>query len=378
MILVRRYLIAVSLASVFLGPGALAEVILMPQEITQALSHGPWPQELTSDPSNRVSGNAAAIALGEALFGDVLLSHDGAMSCASCHNPARDFAEDKQRAMGRVLLDRNTPSLKNPHVYRWFGWGGTGDNLWGQSILPIVNPDELGRDALSLKTAIVGSSYVDAYAEVFGAIDPHEPQEVLVNIGKVLAAYQETLVTGRTPFDRFRDALEESDEAAAANYPETAQRGLQIFIGKGRCVFCHTGPAFTNSEFHDAGVPYFLERGRVDPGRYAGLKTLFESPFTLDGAFNDDPEKAGAWAVRGVRTSHADFGTFRVPSLRGVSQTAPYMHDGSLADLEAVINHYNTINTERLHADGEAILEPLELNDREVADLLAFLESLSD
>ncbi|MEM9105031.1 MAG: hypothetical protein AAGC96_05195, partial [Pseudomonadota bacterium] len=105
---------------------------------------------------------------------------------------------------------------------------------------------------------------------------------------------------------------------------------------------------------------------------------LLESPYTLDGNYTDDPDRTGAWAVRNVRRTHADFGTFRVPTLRGVARTAPYMHNGSLADLHAVVAHYNQIDLERLHADGEAILEPLNLSDTEVDDLVSFLRSLSD
>ncbi|WP_419914461.1 cytochrome-c peroxidase [Hoeflea sp.] len=264
------------------------------------------------------------------------------------------------------------------YYHRWFGWAGDSDNLWAQSLLPILNPDEFAQDAESLKSMMADGRYADTYAELFGSPSGQTPETVLVNIAKALAAYQETLITGTTSFDRFRDALERSDMELAADYPPSAQRGLQIFLGKGRCAFCHTGPAFTNGEFHDAGVPYFVEPGRVDPGRHGGLQVLRESPFTLDGAFTDDPGKKGAWAVRNVRRTHTDFGTFRVPSLRGVSRTAPYMHDGSLPDLTAVVDHYNNIDLERLHADGEAILMPLGLTDAEVDDLVAFLNSLSD
>lgn len=357
---------------------ASAEVILTPQEISQAIAHGPWPPVPTRDVSNRVSGNPAAIALGKALFADPQLSRDGSMSCATCHIPTRDFSEPKPRSRGRVLLDRNTPSLNNLSVHRWFGWGGSSDSIWGQSILPLLNGDEMDITAAHLKQTLQTSSLSTSYAAIFGIIADQHPQDVLVNTAKALAAYQETLSTGATTFDHFRDALQAGDVDAASAYSQQAQRGLKLFLGKGRCVFCHSGPAFTNGEFHDAAVPYFLERGRVDAGRHEGLKTLFESPFNLDGAYNDDPDKSGAWAVRNVVTSHADFGMFRVPSLRGLSRTAPYMHNGSLADLDAVVDHYSQINTERLHADGEAILVPLDLNDQQTRDLITFLKSLSD
>ncbi len=115
---------------------------------------------------------------------------------------------------------------------------------------------------------------------------------MLVNVAKALAAFQETIVTGRTPFDDFRDALERGDTAAIARYPAAAQRGLKLFVGKGDCSACHLGPNFTSGEFEDVGVPFFAEKGRVDQGRYGGIAALQASPFTLLGAFNDDPGNA--------------------------------------------------------------------------------------
>jgi len=198
---------------------------------------------------------------------------------------------------------------------------------------------------------------------------------ITVNIAKSIAAYIETLTTGKTSFDHFRDALENS---GPTDYPLPAQRGLQIFLGKGNCIFCHSGPNFSNGEFHDAGVPYFLEAGRVDEGRFGGINALRQSPFTLAGAFTDDPEKSSAWAVENLRFNHANFGIFRTPSLRRIAHTAPYMHDGSLPDLRAVLEHYNEIDMERLHSDGEAILRPLNLTEQDLQDLETFLTTLSD
>lgn len=366
------------LLGLMLVSAAQAEVLLTEDEIARAISHGPWPPAFEPDPSNRASGLPAAIALGEGLFSDPVLSRDGTMACASCHDPAHGFAEPRARANGRVLLDRNALALVNLPAHRWFGWSGDTDNLWAQSLTPIVNADEMDQDAAGLKQALMTSRWADDYAAVFGPPAGQDADDVLVNIAKALAAFQETLVTGPTSFDRFRDALEAGDLATAALYPEAAQRGLKLFLGRGNCALCHSGPAFTNGEFHDAGVPYFITETRVDTGRHGGLKALKASPYTLAGPYSDDPEQQGAWAVRQVRPSHSDFGTFRVPGLRGAARTAPYMHDGSLADLRAVVRHYNTIDMERLHADGEAILAPLGLSATEADDLVQFLRSLSD
>ncbi|NOD97614.1 c-type cytochrome [Ruegeria sp. HKCCD6228] len=369
--------VLVTAALIVLAGSVHSKVLLSEGEIQQTLSFGPWPQTFPADPSNRVSHDARAIALGKALFNDPVLSVDGAFACASCHDPEQAFTTQEARAIGRVLLDRNSPSLRNLAGLRWYGWGGKSDSLWAASLHPIIEAEEMAHTNASLKTAISESAYTDDFEAIFGVIQDQGPELVLVNTAKALSAYLETLVTDRTQFDDFRDALERRDFPAAAYYPEAAQRGLQLFLGRGNCVFCHNGPRFSNNEFHDAGVPYFLSETEVDEGRFGGLNFLLSSPYTLGGNWNDDSEKQGAWVVRKVRRSHSDFGTFRTPSLRGVADTAPYMHDGSLIDLDAVIRHYSELDKERLHADGESILSELNLTEREIADLVAFLESLS-
>ncbi len=364
-------------ALIFLTGAVRADVLLTEDEIEQTLSFGPWPPSFQPDPSNRFSKDARAIKLGQALFNDPVLSVDGAFSCASCHDPEQAFTTPEARALGRDLLNRNTPSLRNLAGLRWYGWGGKSDNLWAASLHPIIEEQEMAHSAESLKIAISESTYIDDFEAIFGHLQDQSPELFLVNTAKALSAYLETLATDRTIFDDFRDALERRDIAAAKEYPEAAQRGLQLFLGRGNCVFCHNGPRFSNNEFHDAGVPYFLNETEVDQGRFGGLNILLSSPYTLDGNWNDDPGKKGAWAVRNVRRSHSDFGIFRTPSLRGLGETAPYMHDGSMDDLDAVVRHYSEIDTERLHADGEAILSELNLTKQEITDLVAFLETLS-
>ncbi len=216
------------------------------------------------------------------------------------------------------------------------------------------------------------------YERAFSAKPPADDELLLVNIGKALAAYQETLVTGRTPFDDFRDALARNDRDAAARYPLAAQRGLRIFVGRGNCHVCHFGPEFTNGEFADIGIPFFIGKGKVDPGRHAGIQKLKESRFNLLGSYNDDRQQRTATGTRHVTAQHRNFGEFRVPSLRNVTRTAPYMHNGTLATLRDVVKHYSEINLDRLHTDGERILRPLNLSEPETGDLIAFLESLTD
>lgn len=376
--MMRTWLAILVLATLFISGRATAEVILSPSEIEKALRHGPWPPEFSPDPSNRVSGNPEAIEFGARLFDETLLSRTDEMSCASCHQPEQSFTDAREKGLGRIELDRNTLALWNLQGQRWFGWSGDTDNLWAQSLTPIINPDEMAHTPVSFMNAFIKSAYMDDYTKIFGEGSAETPDQVLANTGKALAAYLETLTTGKTSFDRFRDALEQNDFETAGNYPQAAQRGLKLFLGSGNCFVCHSGPNFSNGEFQDAGVPYFVEPGVVDPGRAKGLEALANSPFTLDGAFTDDPTKTGAWAVQNVKFLHSNFGIFRVPTLRRTAQTAPYMHDGSIKTLEAVIDHYNEIDTERLHTDGVAILQPLGLSEQDKQDLLAFLNSLSD
>lgn len=360
-----------------LGTAHAQTLLLSADEIDSALSHGPWPPPSSPDPSNRVSGDLDAIDFGRQLFFSPLLSRGNRFTCASCHNPATAFTDGLPRGQGRETQDRNTIALANPGLNRWFGWDGGADNLWAQTIVPILRPSEMGMTPDSVKAVAHDPLIRDQYAALFGDPGAQPATDVLVNMAKALAAYQETLVTGPTGFDRFRDALAAGDMDLAATYPAAAQRGLALFLGRGNCSFCHSGPLFSNGEFHDAGVPYFLDDDGVDTGRHGGIEALRASPFTLDGLYSDDPEKAGEWAVRQLRSQHSDFGIFRVPGLRNVARTFPYMHNGSLSDLAAVVTHYSEIDLERLHADGEAILSPLNLTASEASDLVAFLHTLT-
>ena len=360
------------LAALLLGGGAGLD-----EEMKAAvLAHGPWPPALRADASNLVSGTAAGIALGQALFFDAGLSPDGRFACASCHAPGLGYADGRAVGQGRVALARNTIGLANVRFWRWFGWDGGEDTLWGQSLRPMLDPGEMAATPGHVAGRVRGSAALACrYRAAFGAV-PADDRAVVVGVAKALAAFQETLVTARAPFDGFRDALAEGDAAGMAAYPAAARRGLEIFFGVGQCAACHAGPLFSNREFGDTGVAYFLPGGGVDAGRAAGLARLRASAFGLLGAWNDDPAGSDTRASRHVVAQPRNFGEFRVPSLRGLAGTAPYQHNGSRADLAAMVDHYSDLDEERLHADGERILRPLRLDAGARRDLVAFLESL--
>ncbi len=370
-----------AIAALLLAAGSAAAQLLdfSDDELRALLRHGPWPAPIAPDPTNRVSGNPDAIELGEKLFFEPRLSQGGQVLCASCHVPYRAWQDGRARALGLAEADRNTPSVLNVRWNRWFGWDGAGDSLWAQSIRPIIDAREMGSSAAQA-AALMRSDpeYACRYRKSFGESAEAPDEAVLVNVGKALAAFQETLISGRSAFDDFRDALARGDRAAAARSPLAAQRGLKLFVGKGNCNACHLGPGFTNGEFHDIGVPFFLRRGEVDPGRHGGIRRLRASPLNLLGRHSDDRSGAAATKTRHVTLEHRNFGEFKVPGLRNVALTAPYMHDGSLATLAAVVRHYSELNLDRLHADGESILRPLRLTSEESADLVAFLGSLTE
>ncbi|MFO1303644.1 MAG: cytochrome c peroxidase [Burkholderiales bacterium] len=346
-------------------------------QLKRIASLGPWPPARAPDPSNRVSGNPQAIALGERLFDDRLLSKSGGVACTTCHRPAHAFTDGNERAQGIARGDRNTPTVQDLAGLRWYGWDGAQDNLWAQSLRPMLDPREMGADVAHVASRVRNDPALRAaYGTAFGHAPGNDDRRVAVDASKAIAAYLETLTSPRSAFDEFRDALLRGDKEAMAKYPVLAQRGLAIFVGSGKCTTCHAGPRLSNGEFHDVGIPFFAEPGRVDPGRYGGIQKLKASPYNLLGAYNDDPRKRTATSTRHVALDHRNYGEFKVPSLRGVADTAPYMHNGSLATLRDVVRHYSNLDVDRLHADGEAILGPLDLDKYDVDALVAFLETL--
>ncbi len=324
-----------------------AKPVFTDSEIRIILSHGPWPAPAQPDPTNRVSGKPDAIEFGTRLFFDQRLSRSGTLSCSSCHVPERNWSDNLTRGVGMSEVDRNTPTLMNLLAGRWYGWDGASDSLWSQSLRPILDERELA------------------------ATPRHVAQLVR------LAAFQETLVSGRTSFDRFRDALAKAEQPPAGTYSEPAQRGLKIFIGKGGCTACHSGPNFTGGEFFATGLSRFAPRGQPDPGRQAAIRQLMESRFNLPGPYNDDPTGASAARTREASLEKASFGEFKVPSLRNLILTAPYGRDGGVETLAEVVRHYAGLDPVRLHAKDGRPAQPLNLTPREQTDLVVFLESLS-
>ncbi len=336
---------------------------------------GPWPPPATRDPTNRVSGMPEAIALGRHLFSYPRFSPNGYISCVACHQPDRAFTDNLPRARGLAPVDRNAIALQNLRLQRWYGWGGSSDSLWMASLRPILDAREIGSDAAKVASVVrTGDGVACRYRAAFGTDPEGEPDEtVLVNVGKALAAYEETLVTGRTPFDDFRDALVRG-ERPGPSYPESAQRGLKVFVGRGGCTSCHGGPNFTDGAFRGTGVPSFVGQSAPDTGRYAGVNALRASRFNQRGTYND----AGSSLGKDVKLDARDRDKWRTPSLRNVAVSAPYLHNGNAASLYDVVRRYVKAPGKRPYIDDERKVRRVDLSDRDVDDLAAFLATLTD
>ena len=271
------------------------------------------------------------VALGARLFCDPILSR-GERSCASCHRPERAFSEHRRRAIGLSgrPLARNTPSLFNLAWSKQYFWDGRAPTLEAQVAMPIEDRKEMHGDWPAILSRL---GREPQWAAQFRAAFPDEPAPTRAAVLKALASYVRSLVSPPTRFD----AWIAGDDGALA----TAEvRGFRLFIGKGGCVLCHVGWRFTDDRFHDIGL-----------------------------RSND----AGRGALPG---SGAGIIQFKTPGLRELTRTAPYMHDGSLPTLAAVLKHYAGGLRERPSLATQ--LNPrLRFTAREKADLIAFLSSLS-
>ena len=277
---------------------------------------------LPAPDSNRLT--TEKVELGRRLFFDRRLSRDGTIACASCHNPARTFSDGRAIARGidgRVGR-RNTPAIINRGYGRAFFWDGRLTALEEQVLKPIEDPNEMD------------STVAAAAARVKMAPD---------DLANALASFVRSILSGNSRFDRFvngqRDALDTEE-----------QLGLGIFRGKGKCTACHIGPTFTDERFHNTGVAW----------RLAGDG--------FSGAYQDD----GRFTVTG---RESDRGAFKTPTLRDIEKTAPYMHDGSLATLEDVVEFYD--NGGRANPNLDADIRPLRLTTEEKRALAALLRALS-
>jgi cytochrome c peroxidase len=370
--------------------------------------------EPPSDPTNAFADSAPAAALGQFLFFDQRLSANGEVACASCHQPARGFSDGRKLAKGLAGGTRNTPTLLNVGFNHWFFWDGRADSLWSQALQPLERPREGGGNRLRIAHLVAADPLLStAYQEVFGPLppladsgrfpaharpdpDPQSPtarswqamapsdraavNRVFSNLGKALEAYERKLVSGASPFDTYAEGLRAGDPQKQAALSPAAVRGLNLFVGAANCALCHTGPALSDGEFHDLGLP-LLPGAEEDRGRAAGLAALRADVFNAAGPFSDDPTSAAKRRLEFLPPPQSQLGAFKTPTLRNVALTAPYMHDGRFATLPQVVEFYaqgRAASHGRLVGTREATLNLVpRLTPAQSADLVAFLEALT-
>ena len=293
---------------------------------------GPLPTSIPI-PSTNLSYKAK-IDLGKQLYFDGRLSKSGAISCAFCHNPMTGFADPRQTSIGinGGVGGRQSPTVYNTAFNHVQFWDGRARSLEEQAIGPIQNPIEMGEThehVVSKLSKIKG--YQQQFRIVFGT------EVNLQGLAEAIAAYERTIISTNSSFDKYA-----AGDAKAMD--ESAVRGMALFKGKARCILCHSGPNFTDNQFHNLGVPQ-VGPLKEDLGRYE------------------------------VTKAEKDKGAFKTPTLRSIIETAPYMHDGAFKTLEEVVDFFNAGGG--TNSNLSPLVKPLNLTSEEKADLVAFLKALT-
>jgi cytochrome c peroxidase len=312
------------------------------------------------------------VALGKLLFEEKRFSADGTVSCATCHDPQKAFVDGLPTSEGIKKLKgtRNAPTVLNAAYYDSQFWDGRRSSLEEQSKDPLINPIEHGLPSHTPILTIIRNdgSYTSQFRTVFGVT----PQQITIDhVAKALASFERTLVFGDSPFDRY---LYGGDKTALS---ESAIRGLEIYRTKGRCQDCHaigqTNATFADNKFHNVGVGFKRLGSKAVQIANAFRKAKQEGK-DVDKAVLGDQEvsELGRFVVT-LRPS--DIGAFKTSTLRNITATGPYMHDGSIQTLEEVIELYNKGGENNPFLDSG--IRPLNLTDQEKADLLAFIKSLT-
>jgi cytochrome c peroxidase len=375
---------------------------------------------LPLDPTNPVADDPRAAALGHALFFDARYSgalavdsdlgtagQTGRVSCASCHSGAVMADERSMPAnvsLGANFHTRNAPQIVNSAYYPWTNWGGRFSTQW--ELPPAVAENGAIMNSSRLAIAhFLFDHYRTEYEAIFGPMDPaigtdtarfpltgkpkpnmmaaDGPWELMtagdrdivnrifVNYGMVIAAYMRTLVSTTSEFDRFI-----AGDTMALDVD--AQWGLRVFMGNGRCVSCHDGPALSDGQFHNLGV---AQTGphvpAMDDGRFTSIPPLLSSPLNSAGIYSGNAV-AGMALLAGLTNPPpaSTHGQFRTASLRDVELSAPYMHSGQFATLEEVVAFYDAGGGTPVSGTRDRLILPLGLSTQDEADLVAFLHAL--
>jgi len=347
------------------------------------------PRQLAPDPTNGVAESPQAARLGQLLFFDARLSANGAVSCATCHDPARSFTDGRRRGVGLSEGTRNSQGLLDIADLPWFTWDGRADSLWSQALHPFEDAREMGLTRFTVIDRIRETPDLkQEFEAVFGPLPPPVSAEsattdervainrTFSNVGKAIAAYERKLRTKASPFDGEVERLRWNAREPVPGFGDAERRGLKLFLSRAGCWRCHHGPALSDGSFHAIGVPPLGGGLPADRGRLDAIARLKTNEFNAAGRYSDDPSGSRAEVTLALTEEPGLWGAVRTPTLRNVSRTAPYMREGQFETLEEVIRFYSTLEGALADHHGERVLEPLALSDAEIADLVAFLKAL--
>ena len=362
---------------------------------------------LPTDPTNKFADNSDAATLGKKIFFDPQFSANGKISCASCHDPKLNFTDGKNVSDGMGgKTRRNSPSIVGVAHGAWFFWDGRTDSQWSQALGPLESGVEHGGNRSQYAHTVASNpDYRKMYESIFGPlpdlsdkvrfpekagpVSSHEARQawqamstddqktvtrIFVNIGKAIAAYERKLMPGPARFDHYVEAALEKDLAKMQQiFNEKETKGLKLFIGSATCSICHMGPLLTNYDFKNVAVPKVKSIGK-DQGRFDGAQIVMKSQFNCLGEYSDAVEN-DCKELKFIKfTVDSTLGAFKVPSLRNVELTAPYMHAGQFATLSEVLKHYQNPPLSRM---GHSDLLKFKLTDEDLENLEAFLKTLT-
>ena len=356
-------------------------------------------EPLAPDATNRWADDRAAARLGRRFFFDPRFSSNGQVSCATCHDPRKDFQDGVPLAKGVGITGRRTMPIAGTAHSPFLFWDGRKDSQWSQALGPLESPVEHGGSRTQY-AHVVQASYREDYERVFGALpdlrrlparagpvaDPEARRaweamstkereavtEVFVNVGKAIAAYERRVEFRPARFDRFVAEWQRTGSMPRTLLDAQERAGFELFVGKANCTQCHNGPLFTNNEFHNTGVPA-RAGSPPDRGRVEGIAGVRSDEFNCRSRWSDaKPHECGELAFLAPASAPAER-AFKVPSLRNVSRRGPYMHAGQMTTLREVLDHYNRAPASPA---GHSELKPLGLGAAELGQLEAFLRTL--
>jgi cytochrome c peroxidase len=353
------------------------------------------------DPTNSVADNKKAAELGQKLFFDKRLSESEEVACSTCHAPDKFFADNKRLSEGVGMTNRNAPTVVGSSWNTSQFWDGRADSQWAQALGPIENPAEHGFTRGEV-AQVIDKYYRETYEAVFGPLPAIEdsfrfPEKaspvgdenaiaswqqmtqtdqilvnrIFANVGKAIAAYERLLKPGISKTDTFLSTMRDNRNTTnLLNESELA--GLRLFVGKANCVSCHSGSQFSDNRFHNTGVPISQDLP-IDFGRSKVLEKNLTLEFGCQSSYSDNRSVCQAIDASD-RAQNRMLRAYKTPSLRGVANTAPYMHAGQFKTLRAVLEHYNRAPKAPM---GTSEVLALQLSESELDNLEAFLRSLS-